>query len=163
MAQTSAPVPADNAKSNQIDASNANVTADSQSNNLADMDLTKRIRQSLMADKSLSTYAHNVKVVSINGSVTLNGVVRSEEEKRGMGGLAHDSGNRIVDGVMNVLGTLAERDPTACAIIVPVNHCAVDESTWIASTQSAVQLGVAVAAGRLFAASSACSGCSRIA
>ena len=42
------------------------------------MDLTKRIRQSVVADKSLSTYAHNVKIVTLNGSVTLNGVVRSD-------------------------------------------------------------------------------------
>ena len=34
-----------------------------------------------MADKSLSTYAHNVKIVTHNGNVTLNGVVRSEDEK----------------------------------------------------------------------------------
>jgi len=43
--------------------------------------LTKRIRQSVVADKSLSTYAHNIKIVTVNGSVTLNGVVRSEDEK----------------------------------------------------------------------------------
>ena len=34
-----------------------------------------------MADKSLSTYAHNVKIVSVNGAVTLNGVVKSAQEK----------------------------------------------------------------------------------
>ncbi len=34
-----------------------------------------------MANKSLSTYAHNVKIVSMNGTVTLNGVVRSDEER----------------------------------------------------------------------------------
>jgi hyperosmotically inducible periplasmic protein len=78
MAQSVAP---DNAKSNQADASNKTATADGQANNAADLDLTKRIRQSVMADKSLSTYAHNVKIVTINGHVTLNGVVRSEEEK----------------------------------------------------------------------------------
>jgi hyperosmotically inducible periplasmic protein len=78
MAQSVAP---DNAKSNQTDASNKTATADGQANNAADLDLTKRIRQSVMADKSLSTYAHNVKIVTINGHVTLNGVVRSEEEK----------------------------------------------------------------------------------
>lgn len=75
------PVAPDNAKSNQVDASNATSTADSQTNNAADLDLTKRIRQSVMADKSLSTYAHNVKIVTHNGNVTLNGVVRSEDEK----------------------------------------------------------------------------------
>jgi hyperosmotically inducible periplasmic protein len=75
------PVAPDNAKSNQVDASNATSTADSQTNNAADLDLTKRIRQSVMADKSLSTYAHNVKIVTHNGNVTLNGVVRTEDER----------------------------------------------------------------------------------
>ena len=78
MAQSAVP---DNAKSNQVDASNKTATADGQANNAADLDLTRRIRQSVMADKSLSTYAHNVKIVTVNGRVTLNGVVRSEEEK----------------------------------------------------------------------------------
>lgn len=77
LAQTVAP---DNAKSNKVDASNS-TTADAQTNKASDLDLTKRIRQSVMADKSLSTYAHNVKIVTVNGSVTLNGVVRSEDEK----------------------------------------------------------------------------------
>ena len=75
------PVAPDNAKSNQVVASNATSTADSQTNNAADLDMTKRIRQSVMADKSLSTYAHNVKIVTLNGNVTLNGVVRTEDEK----------------------------------------------------------------------------------
>jgi osmotically-inducible protein OsmY len=35
-----------------------------------------------MDDKSLSTYAHNVKIVSQQGKVTLKGPVRSEEEKK---------------------------------------------------------------------------------
>ena len=78
IAQTVAP---DNAKSNKVDASNSTATADAQTNRATDLDLTKRIRQSVMADKSLSTYAHNVKIVTINGSVTLNGVVRSQDEK----------------------------------------------------------------------------------
>ncbi len=34
-----------------------------------------------MADKALSVDAHNVKIVTVNGHVTLNGVVRSEAEK----------------------------------------------------------------------------------
>jgi hyperosmotically inducible periplasmic protein len=74
-------VPPDNAKSNKVDASSATSTADAQTNNASDLDLTKRIRQSVIADKSLSTYAHNIKIVTVNGNVTLNGVVRSEDEK----------------------------------------------------------------------------------
>jgi hyperosmotically inducible protein len=81
IAQSTSAVAPDNAKSNKVDTSNATATADAQTNNPTDLDLTKRIRQSLMADKSLSTYAHNIKIVTVNGSVTLNGVVRSEDEK----------------------------------------------------------------------------------
>jgi hyperosmotically inducible periplasmic protein len=80
-AQTASTVASDNAKSNKVDASNAAASADAQSNSAADLDMTKRIRQSLMADKSLSTYAHNIKIVTVNGRVTLNGVVRSQDEK----------------------------------------------------------------------------------
>jgi osmotically-inducible protein OsmY len=35
-----------------------------------------------MADKSLSTYAHNVKVISQDGAVTLKGPVRSDDERK---------------------------------------------------------------------------------
>jgi hyperosmotically inducible protein len=89
LAQSPATVSPDNAKSNKVDLSNA-TTADSQANNATDLDLTKRIRQSVMADKSLSTYAHNVKIVTVNGNVTLNGVVRSEDEKGVIGKKAVD-------------------------------------------------------------------------
>jgi osmotically-inducible protein OsmY len=71
----------DNTKSNKVDHSNSAATADAQTNKSSDIDLTKRIRKSVMEDKALSTYAHNVKIVSVDGRVTLNGVVRSEQEK----------------------------------------------------------------------------------
>jgi len=74
-------VPADNTKSNNLDPSNTAATADAQKENAGDRTITQRIRKSLVTDKSLSTYAHNVKIVSVNGTVTLNGVVRSEDEK----------------------------------------------------------------------------------
>jgi len=74
-------VPADNTKSNKLDPSNTAATADAQKDNAGDRTITQRIRKSLVTDKSLSTYAHNVKIVSVNGNVTLNGVVRSEDEK----------------------------------------------------------------------------------
>ncbi len=48
--------------------------------NAADRNLSAKIRRSIMADKSLSMYAHNVKVISQDGSVTLKGPVRSDEE-----------------------------------------------------------------------------------
>jgi hyperosmotically inducible protein len=57
-------------------------TADQQSEATSDRMLTKKIRQALVADKSLSTYGHNVKVIAKDGSVTLKGPVNSEEEKQ---------------------------------------------------------------------------------
>lgn len=76
--QSAAP---DNTKSNKQDPSNMIQTADKQMNNSTDVDLTRRIRRSVIADKNLSTYGHNVKIVTANGTVTLNGVVRTDDEK----------------------------------------------------------------------------------
>jgi len=77
-----AQTPADNTKVNTRDRSESAVTADQQKENAADRTLTQKVRQSLMRDKSLSTYAHNVKIVSQGGEVTLKGPVRSDEEKQ---------------------------------------------------------------------------------
>ena len=69
---------ADNTKTNQ----QMGNTADKQSNAASDVELTRNVRRALLNDKSLSTYAHNVKVISQNGQVTLKGPVRSEDEKQ---------------------------------------------------------------------------------
>lgn len=57
-------------------------TADQQKNNKTDRELTQNIRKAVMADKSLSAEAHNVKIVSRNGTVTLRGKVKSDDEKK---------------------------------------------------------------------------------
>jgi osmotically-inducible protein OsmY len=57
-------------------------TADQQSEASSDRMLTRKIRQALIADKSLSVYGHNIKIITKNGSVTLKGPVQSEEEKQ---------------------------------------------------------------------------------
>jgi osmotically-inducible protein OsmY len=56
-------------------------TAEQQSEATSDRMLTKKIRQSIVADKSLSTYGHNVKIIAKDGMVTLKGPVHSDEEK----------------------------------------------------------------------------------
>jgi hyperosmotically inducible protein len=73
---------ADNTKVNKRDRNSGEVTADQQKVNATDRTLTKNIRQSIMADKSLSTYAHNIKIISQNGAVTLKGPVKSDDEKK---------------------------------------------------------------------------------
>ena len=71
---------ADNTKANAGDRAQGAVTADQQKENPTDRALTQKIRQALVHDKTLSTYAHNVKVVSQDGHVTLKGPVRSDVE-----------------------------------------------------------------------------------
>ena len=72
----------DNTKINQRDKSGAEPTADQQKENVSDRAITQQIRKALMNEKSLSMYAHNVKVIAQNGMVTLKGPVRSDEEKQ---------------------------------------------------------------------------------
>ena len=74
----------DNTKVNQRDRNANEATADQQKVNVTDQELTKKIRQSVLADKSLSTYAHNIKIISQNGAVTLKGPVKSNGEKKAL-------------------------------------------------------------------------------
>jgi osmotically-inducible protein OsmY len=71
------PVKPDNTRTNR----DGGQTADQQSMTKQDRDLTQQIRKAIVDDKSLSTYAHNVKVISQNGTVTLRGPVRNDDEK----------------------------------------------------------------------------------
>jgi osmotically-inducible protein OsmY len=78
-AQDTAP---DNTRANKTDRDSASPTADQGKNNVSDRELEKRIRRDVVKDKSLSTYGHNVKIISDHGTVTLRGPVHSEDEKR---------------------------------------------------------------------------------
>ena len=73
---------ADNTKVNTQDRDKNAVTPDQQKENKSDREIARQIRKAIVADKSLSTYAHNVKVIAKNGMVTLRGPVRSEDEKK---------------------------------------------------------------------------------
>ena len=81
--QDQQPAP-DNSKSNQGDASKGAVTAEQQKMDPADRNTSKQIRSAIFRDKSLSTYAHNIKIITQDGKVTLKGPVRTEEEKAGL-------------------------------------------------------------------------------
>ncbi len=68
----------DNTKKNR---DQAPPTADQQKMNDSDRAITQKIRKSVMAEKSLSTYAHNITIIAQDGKVTLRGPVQSEDEK----------------------------------------------------------------------------------
>jgi len=80
--QTPSTTQPDNTKVNQRDRSSAEPTADQQKMNKSDQNLSAAIRKSIVADKGLSTYAHNIKVIAQNGDVTLKGPVKSDDEKK---------------------------------------------------------------------------------
>jgi len=82
MAQESAPpVAPDNSAVNARDRAPGAMTGGEQSNAKSDVNLTREIRRAVMKDHSLSMLAHNVKIVTANGSVTLRGPVKTEKEK----------------------------------------------------------------------------------
>ena len=75
-------VKSDNTSTNAADRGPQKVTAEQQENDKADLDITRQVRKALVADKSLSTYAHNIKVITQHGKVTLKGPVRTASEKQ---------------------------------------------------------------------------------
>ena len=78
----STPLSPDNTGINKRDRSSQEQTADQAGENMTDRDVMKKIRKAVIADKSLSSYAHNIKIISKNGQVTLKGPVRSAKEKK---------------------------------------------------------------------------------
>jgi len=81
MAQGSMPVAPNNTGVNVRDRASGAMTADQQSNTSSDVRITREIRQAVVKDQSLSMLAHNVKIISANGKVTLRGPVSNQREK----------------------------------------------------------------------------------
>jgi hyperosmotically inducible protein len=91
----------DNSRTNK--SQNQDKTADNQPNGKSDVQLTAQIRRSVVADKSLSTYGHNVKIVVANGAVTLKGPVHTDDEKQNIAAKAADVvGKDKVDNQLTV-------------------------------------------------------------
>ena len=72
---------ADNTGVNKRDRADSEATADQQKNDKTDLALTAEIRRAIIKDKTLSTNAHNVKIIAQNGNVTLKGPVASKTER----------------------------------------------------------------------------------
>jgi len=100
----------DNTKVNQRDRDRGQPTADQQKENASDRDMAKNVRRAIMKDKTLSTYAHNVKVIAENGSVTLKGPVRSEEERKAIRDKAAEiAGHENIKDELQVTSSDADR------------------------------------------------------
>lgn len=101
--QSSAKYDADNSGKNVRDEENLTVMPEDQLENDADLSLVQKIRQEVVADNSLSINAKNVKIVSVNGSVTLRGPVESLQERNAIGTKAKQiAGETKVDNQLEV-------------------------------------------------------------
>ena len=106
---------ADNTKINVRDRKETALTADQQplsSNN----ETTATIRRAIVKDDSLSTNAHNIKIINKNGTVLLRGPVNSEKEKEAVEAKAVQ-----VVGAKNVKNELDIRSMKASAQTTSTN------------------------------------------
>lgn len=85
----------DNTGKNIRDRDSLTKTPLDQSENEVDRTITQKIRQAIVADDALSTNAHNIKIITIKGVVTLRGPVASLEEKEAIA--------RKVSGVQGIV------------------------------------------------------------
>ncbi len=80
---------ADSSARNEVDARRNTVTPlDQLRGNKSDVEFTRRIRELIVGDSSLSMMAHNIKIVTINGVATLRGPVESKMERERIADLA---------------------------------------------------------------------------
>ncbi len=95
---------ADNTAWNARDRNSQMVTAEDQSESEADRMITQKIRQAIVEDDSLSTNAKNIKIITINGMVTLRGPVNNDREKSEINRKAKSiSGIKNIDNQLEVI------------------------------------------------------------
>ena len=67
---------------------NSTLTPIDQGRSQADRDTTAQIRKQIIAGQNMSVNARNVKIITVDGRVTLRGPVNTAEEKRVIGEIA---------------------------------------------------------------------------
>jgi osmotically-inducible protein OsmY len=93
------PPAADNTAANAADRHSEAATPADQSNSADAIQVTANIRKAIVGDKTLSTSAHNVKIVTNGNTVILRGPVASTAEKERITALARQyaSGKDVLD------------------------------------------------------------------
>ena len=92
----------DNTKVNKRDTNSAALTPVDQGNGEIDLRITQQIRQAVMADNSLSFTAKNVKIITLNGTVTLRGPVNTAAERSAIEAAARRVAGAQVDNQIEV-------------------------------------------------------------
>jgi osmotically-inducible protein OsmY len=100
---SNSPKDADNTGRNTRDRSNATLTAGDQGGSDSDREITQRIRRVLSTNDQFSVLAENIKVITVNGKVTLRGPVKTAEEKQAVQSAAESvAGAASVDNQLEV-------------------------------------------------------------
>jgi osmotically-inducible protein OsmY len=92
------------AEESSRDRDGGRLTPDDQSSAEADVALTRRIRQAITSDESMSLLARNVKIITRAGVVTLRGPVETAQERTTIATLAKDAGAVRVDNQLEIDG-----------------------------------------------------------
>ena len=94
---------ADNTGRNVRDRDGQTRTPTDQGESGADRDITASIRREIVANDALSTNAHNVKIITVDGIVTLRGPVKTVQERAAVAAAArHAAGVRRVDDQLEI-------------------------------------------------------------
>jgi len=94
----------DNTAQNVRERDSSSLTPLNQGSSKADIDTTREIRRQIMDDHSLSVDAHNVKIITVNGRVTLRGPVANDQEKQMISDIATKVASGNVDNQLQTLG-----------------------------------------------------------
>jgi hypothetical protein len=92
----------DNTGKNVRDRSDATLTPGDQGGSDSDRDTTQRIRRALTSNDQLSTDAKNIKVITLNGKVTLRGPVNNSQEQQTIESIVKANGGASVDDQLEV-------------------------------------------------------------
>jgi hyperosmotically inducible periplasmic protein len=93
---------ADNTGKNTRDRDDQSQTATDQSNDPADIKISADIRKKVVDDGSLSMMAKNVKIITVDGAVTLRGPVETDKEKAAIESHAKSSGAQKISNELEV-------------------------------------------------------------
>ena len=92
----------DNTARNTRDRENATLTPDDQGKSKSDIETTRKIRRALMKNHDLSMTAKNIKIITVDGKVTLRGPVKSQPERDLINQIAQQEGASSLDNQLEV-------------------------------------------------------------
>jgi osmotically-inducible protein OsmY len=92
----------DNTGRNVRDRSDATLTPDEQGTSEADRELTAKLRRAITSNDQLSVDAKNIKIITVDGKVTLRGPVEDAQEMSAIQSIVKQAGVTSFENQMEV-------------------------------------------------------------